>query len=291
MRILSWDVGLKTLSYCLLRVERVRNTELVKWVPIIEQWESIDVSSEYQNRAGGMDVSIDSGIVSVSVDEAPRGKQPRTKRVVKKASPKLTLEKCVEAVHQSLSRRSSFLLCTSTMPDAIIIEQQPAGGHNIFSSVNMKVISHVIQAYYYNLIDTSRCTIGFVSPASKLVEMRAQDKAHKIPVKGVKTALLTDTCSRSSGCHEMCCETQSAAPLDEIELATPERPAKPARSRTLMGQRYRKNKQFAVTKTQELLAVAVTHNAYAINVLKECGKKKDDLCDAFLLGYYYGIKQ
>jgi len=59
-------------------------------------------------------------------------------------------------------------------------------------------------------------------------------------------------------------------------------------SRKAMGQRYRKNKQFAVHKTHELLLL--TSDIRALKILDDAGKKKDDLCDAFLLGYYYAVK-
>ena len=296
MRILSWDVGLKTLSYCLLRVERVSNNAVnMECNPvkseetgenaikksegttqcIVERWETIDVPSEYFVRVDPIqcqtvpvkgakrvkrtlktetDVPLERTTTETQV--LPRKRAVRQTSAVSK---KLTLEQSVEAVHQSLSRRVSFLLCEGAMPDAITIEQQPAGGHNRFSSVNMKVISHVIQAYFYNLVDTSRCTISFVSPASKLVEMRESDR---------KKTVVTTVVTTADEIHQ----TQDTV------------------SRTLMGQRYRRNKQFAVAKTQELLCSAAVHNDYAVGVLKAAGKKKDDLCDAFLLGYYYGIK-
>jgi hypothetical protein len=74
------------------------------------------------------------------------------------------------------------------------------------------------------------------------------------------------------------------------ETLPTETPLTETKTRTLMGQRYRKNKQFAVSKTHELIDNDVAVNGYAVKVLKTAGKKKDDLCDAFLLGYYYGIK-
>ena len=408
MRILSWDVGLKTLSYCLLRVEYVSSSEDEKQDAnthshqcFVERWETIDVPSEYESRVAaavstephqrlhdtphslnGVSISTLSNAkadtqslepmaparkratksvkrsLAVLMDESATGDAsnksdesheshgsmpsaveltlpchvkpaPRKRAVRASGVTKLTLEQSVEAVHQSLARRVSFLLCATAMPDAIIIEQQPAGGHNKFSSVNMKVISHVIQAYFYNLVDSARCTISFVSPASKLVEMREGDRklataAKKKSAAAIKKeeqegATMTKTLDASLPSNASLNEvwlrkaelkgdkdsvfevvndgnTHILSPLratiSEITDTTPAAPVTAA-TRTLMGQRYRRNKQFAVTKTQELISVnelLVGSTGYASGVLKASGKKKDDLCDAFLLGYYYGVK-
>jgi len=305
MRILSWDVGLKTLSYCLLRVERVANTAVDegKTQCIVERWETIDVPSEYFVRVDPVQCqpvqcqpvkgpkrakrTVGETPLAITITETRVLPRKRAVRPPSAVTKKLTLEQSVEAVHQSLARRVSFLLCEGAMPDAITIEQQPAGGHNRFSSVNMKVISHVIQAYFYNLVDTGRCTISFVSPASKLVDMRESDRqiaaaTKKAAVVNAKMDMtvttITNQTVENTGLLIPHTTTNTGTPLTETK------------TRTLMGQRYRKNKQFAVSKTHELIDNDVAVNGYAVEVLKTAGKKKDDLCDAFLLGYYYGIK-
>ncbi len=213
MRVLSWDVGLRTLSYCVLDVD---------WVdgPIVQviRWEIVDVKSEFV---------------------FPLHVKPQTG----KNKDKLTLEQNVLAVLQALERRSDLM---ELELDAVTIEQQPAGGQNRFSNVNMKVISCVIQSYFVMRLGQD-FLITFVSPSSKLVELRALEKEEK--KQG-----LTDT-----------------------EELTPEQ---------RMRKRYKRNKSFAIEKTLELLV----DDEPALGILNAAGRKKDDLCDAFLLGYYFALK-
>ena len=131
MRILSWDIGTKTLSYCLLEVTPTDGTPRVD----IHEWESIDVRKE----AGLGD----------------------------KAKP--TMREDCEYVIQAVSARAETLWGYAL--DHISIEQQPAGGRNMFSSVRMKVVSHALHAYFFaqQLGSDRRVPVTFVSPSSKLV--------------------------------------------------------------------------------------------------------------------------
>ena len=63
--------------------------------------------------------------------------------------------------------------------DNIIIEQQPAGGKNMFSSVRMKVVSHALHAYFYSqqLRMPRDVPVTFVSPSSKLVGLEFNEWA------------------------------------------------------------------------------------------------------------------
>ena len=135
MKVLSWDVGTKTLSYCLL--------EVVDGAPTVHAWETIDVHAE----AGLSD----------------------------KAKP--TMKEDAEYVVDVMHRRYAGLWAHGL--DAVIIEQQPAGGSNRFCSVRMKSISHVIHAYFYaqQLGAETRIPISFVSPSSKLVGMDTGETA------------------------------------------------------------------------------------------------------------------
>ena len=259
MRVLSWDVGLRTLSYCMLQVELIvdKQTGEATHVPTVEAWESIDVLAEFR-----------AATAEPCQDETTTGRKRKATTTVSK----MTLEESVRAVIGSLTTRMALV---TPMPDAITIEQQPAGGHNRFSSVNMKVISHVMQGFFFNLLG-DQCTITFVSPASKLTEMRAQEKEEKKKKAMVVVAgefeSIPAVSTTSAG-------TEEAGGVSEREEES---------SRKAMGQRYRKNKQFAVHKTHELLLL--TSDIRALKILDDAGKKKDDLCDAFLLGYYYAVK-
>lgn len=120
--VLSWDVGVRTLSCCALSAPVV-----------VHHWESIDVHS---------------------------GSKAKT-----------TLREDAEAVLNALSQRRA--LWQSLSLHAVIIEQQPAGGHNPFGNVRMKVLSHVIHAYFYQWV---QCPVEFVSPSSKLKGMPKKEK-------------------------------------------------------------------------------------------------------------------
>ena len=107
MRVLSWDIGTKTLSYCLLEVTAEHQV-------CIHEWESIDVRKE----AGLSD----------------------------KAKP--TMREDCELVLQAVSARAERFW--NYQLDHITLEQQPAGGRNMFSSVRMKVVSHALHAYFFS---------------------------------------------------------------------------------------------------------------------------------------------
>lgn len=171
-----------------------------------------------------------------------RGRGRRTKADV------ISIEESARLLIHTLHQRA-YLADSPT--DAIIIEQQPAGGHNTHSNVRMKVMSHVIQSYFYtrNILNykedvTVAATqpqprVTFVSPASKLVDMK----------------------------HDL------------IEQENKENG----------GKKYARNKKYAIRKTEELLSSCVQNSEVANTIFKY--GKRDDLADAFLLGYYYLLKQ
>lgn len=145
-----------------------------------------------------------------------------------KAKP--TVREDAEAVLDCLAGRVD--LWQSLPITAVVIEQQPAGGQNRFSSIRMKIVSHVVHAFFYGL---RRCPVLFVTPSSKL--------------KGIeRTESADDAALRRGG------------------------------DRRAQAARYRANKAFAVSRVQDLVGDNSTFSD---------AKKKDDLSDAFLLGYAY----
>jgi hypothetical protein len=134
MRVLAFDVGTKTLSYCCLEAPGGGPIE-------VHLWETIDVHAE-------------------------AGLGPKAKP---------TMKEDAEYVIQALWRRESDMYAMH--PDAVVIEQQPAGGHNRFSSVRMKVLSHVIHSFFY--MCSVPAPVGFVTPASKLAGMRSKETAEQ----------------------------------------------------------------------------------------------------------------
>ena len=94
MRVLAFDVGTKTLSYCVLDV-------VADSAPVVHAWETVNVHEE-------------------------AGLPPKAKPTMREDS---------EYVMRALSARVDDLWALS--PDGVVVEQQPAGGRNMFSSVRM----------------------------------------------------------------------------------------------------------------------------------------------------------
>lgn len=131
MKILCFDIGTRTLSYCLLEMVPVEESPELT----IHEWETIDVHAEAN--------------------------------LSDKAKP--TMREDCEMVINSIDARIEKFWEYDI--DNICIEQQPAGGTHRFSSVRMKVVSHALHAYLYSqqLRMAWRAPVTFVSPSSKLV--------------------------------------------------------------------------------------------------------------------------
>lgn len=226
MKVLSWDVGLRTLSYCVLE-----KAEESGWA--IKLWDAIDVQ-------------LDDNDKTTAVGTGTKTTAKRKKMTA------VSVEYAAQLVMDTLHRRASLF----DDVDAIIVEQQPAGGHNRHSNVRMKVVSHVIQCYFYTralALERHPPVITFVSPASKLVDM----------------------------------ERPPRAPKNAAEAAADTPPAAPSTTR-----QYTLNKKFAITKTQELLSTVFEQDAdFGTFFNSSTVGKKDDLADSFLLAYYYIVKK
>lgn len=210
MRVLAFDVGTKTLSYCLLGVSEEAQ-------PVVHAWETINVHEE-------------AGLAS-------------------KAKP--TMREDAEYTMNSLHARVQDIW--ELAPDVVVVEQQPAGGRNMFSSVRMKCLSHVIHAFFhtYQLMKSGTIDIpvSFVSPSTKLTGMDAGETRE-------------DVKARQGG------------------------------DRRAMGAKYRKNKKHAVETTAAVLATLDdTERAHAARLTFAAAVgKQDDLSDAFMLALAHGRK-
>lgn len=214
MRVLAWDIGTKTLSYCLLQFEQTPGE--APNLTILE-WETVNVHEEAGLSA--------------------------------KAKP--TMREDAEYVIKAIHRRCENLWNNEL--DYVVVEQQPAGGKNMFSSVRMKILSHVVHAYFYIFqvfrADSVTVPVQFVSPSSKLV--------------GMETG-----------------ETQ-----DEAE-------ARRAGDRKTMGAKYRANKRHAVDMTVKLLETMQGDPAHRARLIfAQATPKQDDVADAFMLAYAFCVKQ
>lgn len=250
VRILSWDVGLRTLSYCLLTGSWAEDGEMSFQV---EDWNSIDVQTD------------DTSVAVTDTGAKGTGATSKAKRAKVAA---VSVEDGARLVMDTLHRRARIFEAI----DHIIIEQQPAGGHNRHSNVRMKVVSHVLQCYFYTrtLFQPQAGTpaISFVSPASKLVDME------KAPRKTKKRA--NDESADQEQQPVTQPVTQQAAEGEKVKKVE---------------SNYVRNKKYAVAKTTELVATLPETSDARKFFSAASTAKKDDLADAFLLGYYFLKKQ
>lgn len=229
MRVLAWDVGLRTLSYCVMSASWCTEAQQLQYT--LELWDAIDVQvdGDAQAQAGELTGATRTG--------------------KRKKMDAVSIEDGATMLADALHRRAHLFADV----DAVIIEQQPAGGHNRHSNVRMKVMSHVIQMYFYSSKLHGHMGAGtdvtFVSPASKLVDMPREPRAQ----------------ATDGGEGE----------VTEVKRRT-------------VSQLYSRNKKFAVTKATELVQEMCAAD-HSLRHLFEAAtvSKKDDLADAFLLNYYY----
>ena len=198
MRVLSFDVGIKNMSYCVINGD-------FKSV-LIEQW----------------------GIINIQQGDT---------------SP--SIEDCVTLTIDALSAKKDELLQHPV--NSIVIEMQPAGGHNVHANVKVKIISHIIQSFFYTLFTSEGPSISFVSAASKLVEMK----------KDMETGVF------------------------QIEMNNT------TEDKKLRSRYARNKKYSVFKTRQLLDCIPVDENKVQAKEMFEKEKKQDDLADSFLLGFYY----
>lgn len=157
--VLAWDVGLRTLSYCVMTGTWSAADSCVHYT--IHHWDAVDVQLEAghvpEQLTGAKKSGTRKKVDTVSVEEGAR--------------------MVCDAVHRRAAEQFDRV-------DTVIIEQQPAGGHNKHSNVRMKVMSHALQMYFYvrNLVQPAPARqqqVCFVSPASKLVDMKKDAEVDK----------------------------------------------------------------------------------------------------------------
>ena len=273
MRVLSWDVGLRTLSYCLIEADVASED---KHFNIVE-WDSIDVHVDGVNGEGVNDaVSVSAvlgSMVAVPVLTKKGSGVGRAAKRVKTAA--VSIEEGARLILDALHRRHDMLI---DKVDAVVIEQQPAGGHNQHSNVRMKVMSHAIHCYFYsrNISATPprHTPITFVPASSKFEEKTKEPKTKRRPVAAVESPTESSDKSGAESVIESVVESASSATGPSLHT------------------QYSKNKKYAVEKTGELLRDGLaTTDRSRIFFESTSTKKKDDLADSFLLGYYFLSKQ
>jgi hypothetical protein len=241
MKVLAFDIGTKTLSLCLLQDTQPPSNPLQDTQPPSNPLQDAQPpSNPLQDTQPPSDTSSNNvnyiihlwETINIHIEAG----------VAPKAKP--TMKEDAEYMISALASRVHGWMYLN--PEAILIEQQPAGGTNRFSSVRMKILSHVVHAFFITEMTTGRITkvpVTFVSPASKLSGMVVVPEQPKDP---------TDAAS----------------------------------SRRSMNAKYRANKQHAVNTTRSLLATCMDRRAPSTAdalQLFASTRKKDDLSDAFLL--------
>lgn len=244
---------MRTLSYCIVETDETAPTSS-RFSFDITAWDSIDVQVD-DDSATDTDTNLNTTSTSSG---APTGVGRPSKRA--KAAVAVSVHDAAKMLMDTLHRRADVL---AHGVDAIIIEQQPAGGHNAQSNVRMKVLSHAIQCYFYTRGLLSHVfvppAILFVSAISKFVEMPKPKRV---------------SASRA---------VVSAAVSAEVSVAAVKDVKKPR-----VVSAYVRNKKYAVAKTGELLTQQLPIDHPARRLLGSTStKKKDDLADSFLLGYYF----
>ena len=136
IRVCSWDIGMRTLSYCILTSPKI-GTDIEEVV--IERWDCIDILND------------------IDLEENEEQINKKRKRTCKNIS----IPDATKLLIEALSKRP-FLL--TPKPTIILIETQPGGK---FANIRMKALSHVLQAFF--CIKLPEVPIEFVSAKVKLL--------------------------------------------------------------------------------------------------------------------------
>jgi len=301
MRVLSWDVGLRTLSYCLIEADVTSEDKRFN----IVEWDSIDV------HVDGVNDGVNDGANDTVSTKKGSGVGRAAKRVKTAA---VSIEEGARLIMDALHRRHDML---TDNVDAVVIEQQPAGGHNQHSNVRMKVMSHAIHCYFYsrNISATPprHTPITFVPASSKFEEKTKEPKTKRRSVDAesqVKSQTESPTESAVENLVESPVESPTESAVESPTESAVESPTESAveiqtesavKSLTenassatgpSLHTQYSKNKKYAVEKTGELLRDGLaTTDRSRVFFESTSTKKKDDLADSFLLGYYFLSKQ
>lgn len=164
MRVLSFDVGVKNMSYCECIVS-------CHDIPPDETLDEADSPHKKKKKRSskknlrGMDVDIDEwGILDTSGSCNVK---------------KMSIEQNVQNLIQSLRLEFAYGRegCKRKIPDIVVIEQQPAGNSFVRNS-RMKILSHVLQAFF---VLAGIQTVTFISPKNKnkLYTFSAEGKKYK----------------------------------------------------------------------------------------------------------------
>jgi len=298
MKIISFDVGIKNLAYCICDEKMT-----------IIKWDIIDLLN-VDNKCSFCDKNADLLFYKYKMCKDHKGKINEVKEPLVEITDKKSTSECVSCGKVAKCKLGNSFLCNvhrksfetknykvketnvscdkistaqfkynlvsaiDKLPelldiDVVLIENQPS-----FKNPKMKAIADTLQAYYlirgvfdkkkFNLED-----IHLIAPSMKLKlapipEMELEkENVLKVDLKGEKK-------KGGKKSEDKVVEEKMGEIVDEVKGA----PAKMS---------YKQGKEFAIKKCASLLDAE--HKTYLLT-----HKKKDDLCDCYLQAYHYLTK-
>jgi hypothetical protein len=249
-RYISWDVGIRNLSYCKLLVAGPSPGEV-----IIEAWDCIDIINDETDIPSTLQSNIQSNIQSIGSSSAKKAG-----KIKKKTCSNVSIPESAELLITALQKRP-FLL--DPRPSVILIETQPGGS---FANIRMKTMSHVLQTWFFIMIP--EVSAEFVS-AKKKLQVTAEsvfgnvDQAEDQAEDHLKKVSVGEKRKREEG------ETEEVS-ADKVTRD----PSKADKKK------YALNKKYSVTTCAQLLGIFKNGSEASQIFIKH--KKKDDLADCLL---------